>query len=178
KSDDTLTSELNQVGLGRFLFRVRNLKFNNDTKPGESLGNYKTRMEQIPGRQNSKFAQIPEALKTLFGMGGNQGGEAGALEQNPNDRNQAGSASSSTDQFRNQDTGGIENKIWDLAGSGAFALFGFMSSQTKWADEDDHSVLTAEVVYQYSTGNTRVFPTLFITERSSLLSHPWNIKRS
>ena len=175
KDDATLKNELVQVGLGAYLFRVQG------TKRKESLGDYFNRVQA--GSLPMKLG-IPAVVDQLFGTGAGFGnGSTSSFSSNPDTApGSSGGSSSGSGPLSSlglgNGSGDLLTGITGTVGIVAFTVHGFMGHQTKWGAETDESVLTSQVVYHYQAGGTTIFVPRFIAEQSSILSHPFNIKRS
>lgn len=171
KDDTTLRNELVQVGLGAYLFRVQG------TKRKEALGDYFSRVQ--PGSLPMKVG-VPAVVTQLFGgSAGFGGGSTSQFSSNPDSApGSSGGSSSGGGVLSGLDLGSGLNDLLNIVGGAAFTVYGLMGHQTKWGSESDESVLTSQVVYHYQAGGTTIFVPRFIAEQSSILSHPFNIKRS
>jgi hypothetical protein len=173
KNDTTLRNELVQVGLGAYLFRVQG------TKRKEALDTYLNRVQ--PGSL-PMIVGVPVVVTQLFGgSAGFGGGNTSQFSNNPDRNNppqQNGGSSSGSGPLSGLGLGNGLNDLLNIVGGAAFTVYGVMANQTKWGTESDESVITSQVVYHYQAGGTTLFVPRFIAEQSSILSHPFNIKRS
>jgi hypothetical protein len=171
KDDTTLRNELVQVGLGAYLFRVQG------TKRKETIDAYFNRVQ--PGSLPMTLS-VPAVVTELFGSSaGFGGGNTSQFSSNPDSApGSSGGSSSGSGPLDSLNLGNGLNDILNIVGGAAFTVYGVMGHQTKWGSESDESVLTSQVVYHYQAGGTTIFVPRFIAEQSSILSHPFNIKRS
>lgn len=69
--------------------------------------------------------------------------------------------------------------LFSITGDASFFVQQFFAVNTDWRDENDGAVYTAKVGYRFKgAGFFASLPGIQITEFSSLLTHPLNIKRS
>jgi hypothetical protein len=177
KTDAQLKTELEKVGLGAYLFRVQG-PATTAKNHKESLGDYSNRVKQgaLP-----LIVGIPAAVTQLFGNsnGFSSNSNTGQFSNNPDSA--PGTGGGSTSGSGPLSGLGLGNGLQDLLNviSGpVFFIFDRMGHQTKWGTESDESVLTTQVVYKYAAGGTTIFRPRFVEEHASILSHPFNIKRS
>ena len=172
KTDDQLKTELQQLGLGTFLERVQG------TKQKEKIGDYFNRLQ--PGSATLKGG-IPTVLSEVLGGSGpfSSNSDTSSFQNNPDGSpGDSQSSASGNGAGPDLDIGQGLNSLLNVFGQAAFPAFEFFGRQTKWGTEADESVITSQVVYKYAAGGTRLFVPRFVAEQSSILSHPWNIKRS
>ncbi len=146
---DELKQTLKKVGLGAGLKNVDVFR--------RGVGQYKGDVEGV-----DPFPFVPGAISNLVGDtfgGGDQ-----------------------SDGFINQMAGslsGVLNGLAGLAGDAAFFFADLMAKNLNWDDEMEHSVYTARVIYKMSySGIFQKFGTSTIVQRASVLSHPYNVKRT
>jgi hypothetical protein len=177
KDDATLRNELIKVGLGAYLCASCPGQGVQGTRRKEALGDYLSRVQ--PGSA-PMTTTIPAVVTQLFGGGaGFGGGSTSAFSSNPDSPPGSGGGSSSgSGPLDSLDLGSGLSDILNFIGGPIFTVYGIMGHQTKWGTESDESVITSRVVYHYQAGGTTIFRARFITEQSSILSHPFNIKRS
>jgi hypothetical protein len=177
KDNATLRNELIQVGLGAYLCTECPDQGVQGTKRKESLNDYFNRVQ--PGSL-PMIVGIPAVVSQLFGNNAGFGdGSTSQFSSNPdNPPGSSGGSSSGSGPLSGLDTGNGLNDLLNTIGGAAFTVYGHMGHQTKWGTESDESVITSQVVYKYNAGGTTVFVPRFIAEKSSILSHPFNIKRS
>ncbi|MBI2962987.1 MAG: pilus assembly protein [Deltaproteobacteria bacterium] len=177
KGNATLRNELIQLGLGAYLCNSCPAQGVQGTKRKEGLGDYLSRVQ--PGSA-PMTTTIPAVVTQLFGdLAGFGGGSTSAFTSNPDGPPSTGGGSSSgSGALSSLDLGSGLSDILNIVGGAAFTVYGVMGHQTKWGTESDESVLTSQVVYKYDAGGTTIFVPRFVSEQSSILSHPFNIKRS
>lgn len=170
KSNSTLRNELIQVGLGAYLLGVEG------TRRLEGLGDYLSRVQ--PGSA-PMTTSIPAVVTQLFGGLFGGGGSTAPFTSNPDGAPSTGGGSSSgSGPLDSLDLGSGLSDILGIVGGAAFTVYGAMGHQTKWGTESDQSVISSRVIYRYAAGGTTIFVPRFVSEQSSILSHPFNIKRS
>jgi hypothetical protein len=172
KTDAQLKTELQEVGLGAYLFRVQG------TKKKQSLNDY---FNEVKVGGAPLQGGIPTVVTQLFG--GNAGFSSNSntdqFSQNPDSApGSSGGSSSGGGALSGLNLGSGFNDILNMIGGAAFTVYGIMGHQTKWGSESDESVITSQVVYKYAAGGTTIFVPRYVEEHSSILSHPFNIKRS
>lgn len=150
ESNEDLKKKLKKIGLGQGLKNVDVFK--------RQIGQYKS--DVSPGKEPSLF--IPAAISNLVGDAFGSGDESDGFINDI-----AGSMS------------GVLNGLASLAGDLAFVFQDLMAKNTNWDDEMQGSVYTARVIYKMSySGIFQSFGTSTIVQRASVLSHPYNVKRS
>lgn len=150
ESNEDLKKKLKKIGLGQGLKNVDVFK--------RRVSQYKS--DVSPGKDAALF--IPGAISNLIGNAFGGGDESGSFI---NDL--AGSLS------------GVLNGLTGLAGDAAFFFQDLMAKNTNWDDEMNGSVYTARVIYKMSySGIFQHFGVSTIVQRQSVLSHPYNVKRS
>jgi uncharacterized membrane protein YgcG len=180
KDNATLRNELIQVGLGAYLCASCPEQGVEGTWKKEALGAYLNRVQ--PGSLGMKPG-IPAVVNQLFGGGAGFGnGSTSSFSSNPDSAPGSSGGSSSggsgDDPLASLNLGNGLSDILNLLGGLSFTVYDRMGHQTKWGSESDESVITSRVIYHYQAGGTTIFRARFITEQSSILSHPFNIKRS
>ncbi len=147
-----LKERLRKVGLGRGLTNVDVFR--------RGLPQFKSNVSQPPVAESTFF--LPAALGDALGdtFGGGDGAQSFIEDI-------AGSLS------------GVLSGLLGVAGDAAFGFQGFQAVNTNWETELNESVYTARVIYKFGyTGFFANFGTATITERASVLSHPYAVKRS
>jgi hypothetical protein len=161
KSDAQLQSELQQVGLGAFLFRVQG------TKKKQSLNDY---FNEVKVGGAPMTTSIPAIVDQLFGnsAGFSSNTNTNQFSQNPDSApGSSGGSSSGSGALSGLDLGSGFNDVLSILGGAAFTVYGVMGHQTKWGAESDESVITSQVVYHYQVGGGgTIFPSRYIAEQS------------
>jgi len=149
KDDETLTQELRNFGLGRGLVTAEGAA---GDKGKQLLGDYAAAFTG-----SGLTADVPELIAGFF----------------PGD----GSLTSSLNGTLNDIVRAL-GPLQSALGTGAYPVHDFFAGTTDWADEAKASVYTARVAYRVT--GTSVFRFLGDTNirmSSSILSHPYNVKR-
>ena len=150
KDDNTLAQDLRNMGLGTGLVV---LSAGADTQNRRSLGGYAGDVNGAPATTIP-----PQIIADLFG--GDNSALTGALGQ----------------------VNGLISTLgplFDVVGDASFFTHDFFARQTDWVDEANGGVYTVKVAYRFKgAGFFQSLPGIQITEYSSLLTHPLNIKRT
>lgn len=150
KSNGTLVQDLQDMGLGVGLVAV---SAGASTQNRRSLGGY---AGDVSGADATTIP--PQLITDLFG--GDDSALTGALGQ----------------------VNGLISSLgplFSVTGDVSFFAHDFFARQTDWVDEANGGVYTAKVVYRFKgAGFFQSLPGIEITEYSSLLTHPLNIKRT
>jgi hypothetical protein len=167
KTNDQLKQDLKSLGLGEPTVVGQKHK--------ETLSDYVARVSGDDAAEAS--VEIPAFLMAILGGGG--GSEVGGdFTSPPGDSGSTGGADSSSGSIGLPGAAnGVINGLLNVVGEGSFIGHGFFARQTAWTEEEDASVITSEVTYRYAAGGAAVFPARDIKQTSSLLSHPFSIKR-
>ena len=156
KDADELRKELFAVGLGRHLGTIEVVK--------RDIRTYKTAVEAA--RPNPDDTQptpfFPQALANVFG----------GVDPNQNQSDQ-NSFSGAMDSL-----GSAANSIFDIGADVAIPVHDVFGALSNWKDETDNSMYTAKVTYNFKGAGIFTFlPAIPVRGFSTVLSHPYNVKR-
>ncbi|MGH7821626.1 MAG: hypothetical protein ACREQ9_17820 [Candidatus Binatia bacterium] len=172
KSDATLQNELDALGLGRPTVKGQKHK--------ETIQDYADRMAALPGVQQAALLDIPDFLADIIDPSGSDGGQEPGSDFTSPPGDSAGTGGGDSGAGSIGLPGGADgaiNGLLNVVSAGSFIAHGFFARQTSWTEEDDASVVSSEVMYRYAAAGSRFFPAIDVFQTSSILSHPFLIKR-